>query len=65
MSAAMHTLSGLLTGSENYLASLEIFETADADNRKLCPRNDVYMRGFEVQTKSINVTANAAIQWRV
>lgn len=25
VSTAMHTLSGLLTGSENYLASLEIF----------------------------------------
>lgn len=52
VSTAMHTLSGLLTGSENYLASLEIFETAGCDNRKLCPRNNVYMRGFEVETKA-------------
>lgn len=52
VSAAMHTLSGLLTGSENYLASLEIFSTADSDNRKLCLRNDVYMRALKYRQKA-------------
>lgn len=40
VSTALHTLSGPLTGSENYLASLEIFDTAESDNRKLCRRNE-------------------------
>lgn len=51
VSTAMHTLSGLLTGSENYLASLEIFETAGSDNRKLCPWNNVYMRALKWRQK--------------
>lgn len=51
MSTAMHTLSGLLTGSENYLASLEIFYTAESDNRKLCPGNNVYMWALKWRQK--------------
>ena len=35
MSTTMHILSRLLTGCENYLASLEILQTAGSDNRKL------------------------------
>lgn len=51
VSTAMHTLSGLLTGSENYLASLEIFQTAGSDNRKLCLWNNVYMQALKWRQK--------------
>lgn len=51
VSTAMHTLSGLLTGSENYLASLEIFQTAGSDNRKLS-QSDVYMQALKERQKA-------------
>lgn len=61
----MHTLSGPLTGRENYQASLETFQAAGSDNQKLgpAPRGGAFTWRQKHYYKRIH--SSAGVIWRL